>query len=358
MSRPRRGRQPESSRLNWRQLLIVPPLAAGVAVFAWMTREDEGEPQSIQRETALAVRVVDVAEAPHRFSVTGFGRVEAATTWSAISQVQGRTVTVSPEISVGEIVAEGELLIAIDPRDYETALAKALTARDGAEASLAELDTRRENILATIELERRIAAFLQTELERQSSLLARGNVAQSVVDQATRSLLTQQKIVLELENSLNLIPVQRRSLETTLAAREAEIEEAERNLERTKMRAPFTGRVSRASVAQGQFARVGDNLLTIESIEAAEIVAEFQPLPLRAMLRSMIGSDIDLRPLIPEELREAFDVVKELNLQASVHSTSIAGYTWPAELVRFSGRVDEQTGSLGLVVKVDRPARA
>ncbi len=342
-------------RLNWRQFLIVPPLAAGVAVFMWMTRERDGELPVAQNEEALAVRVVEVSKVPLRFFVTGFGRVEAAHTWSAISQVQGRAVYVNPKISVGHLVDKDEQLVIIDPRNYEISLAKARTARDAAQASLAELEARRVNILATLELEERIEAFLQTELERQSELLERGNVAQSIVDQATRSLLTQQKIVLEHQNNLNLIPVQRKTLETTLAIRNAEIEEATRNLENAQIHAPFAGRVSREAVALGQFIRVGDNLFTIDSIDTAEIVAEFQPQALRNLLITIMGGNVDVLSLFPGELNEAFDFVKSLNLQTTVHSTNFDGYTWPAELIRFGGSVDEQTGAVGLVVQVDAP---
>ena len=241
--------------MNWRQLLIIPPILVGIAFFYWMNLEDRRGEESAPREEALAVRVTEVAATPFRPSVTGYGRVAAASTWSAISQVQGRAVEVNPEISPGWIVDEGDLLVAIDPRDYEIALAKAETARDSARASLRELDATAANTRETLKLERRIEAFLQTEFERQSNLLERGNVAQSVVDQATRTLLSQQKVVLELENRLNLVPVQREIHETSLATRRAEIEEAGRNLQRTRIVAPLTGRISRKSVSQGQFVR-------------------------------------------------------------------------------------------------------
>ena len=340
--------------MNWRQLLIIPPLLAGIALFLWMGREDRGGQEAAPREAVLAVRVAEVASTPFRPSVNGYGRVAATSSWSAISQVQGRAVEVNPELSPGWILDEGDLLVAIDPRDYEIALAKAETARDSARASLRELDATEANTRKTLELEQRIEAFLQTEFDRQSNLLGRGSVAQSVVDQATRTLLAQQKVVLELENRLNLMPVQREIHETSLATRRAEIEEAERNLQRTRIVAPLTGRVSRKSVSHGQFVRAGDNLLTIESIDTAEILAEFRPQTLNNFFRLLFGDDLpDL--VVGEDPKEAFEIVAGLDLVVTVHSTINDRFVWPARLTRFSGRADEQTGAIGIVVQVDDP---
>lgn len=343
--------------MNWRQLLIIPPLLAGIALFLWMGREETSEQEDTPREAVLPVRVAEVAATPFRPSVNGYGRVAAASSWSAISQVQGRTVVVNPELSPGRVVLEGDLLVAIDPRDYEIALAKAETARDSARASLRELDATQANTRETLKLEQRIEAFLQTELNRQSNLLKRGSIAQSVVDQTMRMLLAQQKVVLELKNRLNLVPVQREIHETSLATRNAEIEEAARNLERTRIMAPLTGRVSQKSVSHGQFVRTGDNLLTIESIDTAEVLAEFRPQTLNNFFRLLIGDDLPAL-MVGADMKEAFELAAGLDLDVTVHSTINDSFIWPAKLKRFSGRVDEQTGAVGIVVQVENPGLA
>ena len=340
--------------MNWRQLLILPPLLAGVALFVWMGGGEGDGQRDAPGEVALAVRIAEVTAAPFRPSVIAYGRAAAASSWTAISQVQGRAVNVSPDLSAGRIVNEGDLLVAIDPRDYESALAKAETARDSARASLRELDATEANTRETLKLERRIEEFLQTDFDRQSDLLDRGSVAQSAVDQATRTLLAQQKVVLDLQNRLNLVPVQREIHETTLATRNAEIEEARRNLDRTRILAPFTGRVSGKSVTLGQFVRAGDNLLAIESIDAAEVLAEFRPQTLGNFFRTIVGDD-PAALMIAEETREILEVIAGLDLVATVHPTSGESYFWPAEFTRFSGRADERTGAVGIAVQVDAP---
>ncbi len=88
--------------------MIIPPILAGIALFYWMNREERHSEETAPREEALAVRVAEVVTIPFRPSVAGYGRVAAASSWSVISQVQGRTVEVQPELSPGRIVNEGD----------------------------------------------------------------------------------------------------------------------------------------------------------------------------------------------------------------------------------------------------------
>ncbi len=339
--------------MHWRKLLIIPPLLGGIAVFAWMTPHEKSQ-RPVATEIATAVRVAEVSPTAFRPSISGYGRVEAATSWTAISEVSGRAVNVDPGLSVGSIVNAGDLLIVIDPRDYQIALAKAEAAREGSRAALRELEAVAANTRTTLELEQRVIALLRTELERQKKLRDRGSVAQAAVDQMTRMVLAQEKIVLDLQNRLNLFPVQREIHAATLATRNAEIEVARRNLERTRLLAPFTGRVSRKSVAMGQFARAGDTLLTIEAIDSAEIVAEFRPVSLRAFMRKFPGGDLSDK-VISKNTGDAFDIVTDLNPIVTVHSAHNPAYAWPGKLTRFAGRADERTGALGIVVQVENP---
>ena len=62
-----------------------------------------------------------------------------------------------------------------------------------------------------------------------------------------------------------------------------------------------------------------------------------------------------LADVVIEDMKEAFEVVTSLDLVVTVHLTNNDSFTWPAELTRFSGRVDERTGAVGLVVQVEHP---
>lgn len=343
--------------MNLRPLLMLPPLALGVAGYVWLTTPDPDVDAEPAAETVTPVRTMVLQESLATPFASGFGRVEAEDTWSAISQVEGRAVFVAGDLDVGRVLADGTEVIRIDPRDYEIALARASASRDSAVASLDELEASGTNTRSTIELEGRIQAVLRKELERQETLLRRGSVAQAVVDTSVRALLAQEKVVLTLKNTLRLLPAQRTSLEATIATRVVEIEEAERSLANTVISIPLTGRVTARTVSPGQYVRVGDTLVTVETTDASEVVAEFQTRVLGNLFGALEGS-FDRADVREMDTGDAFSVLRQLDLRAEVRMTNGQEvFTWPADLVRFDGSADRITGTVGLVVRVRNPNR-
>ncbi|MEO0911691.1 MAG: efflux RND transporter periplasmic adaptor subunit, partial [Pseudomonadota bacterium] len=89
--------------MNLNPLLIIPPIAAGVAGFIWMTQPQE-TPQEAGPESSLAVRTLAVVAELTVVTATGYGRVEAARSWAAVSEVEGRVTEVFDGLSIGSIV--------------------------------------------------------------------------------------------------------------------------------------------------------------------------------------------------------------------------------------------------------------
>lgn len=342
--------------MNFRPLLFIPPLVAGVVIFMWLNTSSSEKEAAITPESATVVRTLSLAPSMATPSASGYGRVVAEDTWSAISQVQGRAVFVDSDLDEGAIIEAGTEIIRIDPRDYEINLARATASRDSALAALEELIASEENTKSTIALEKRIEELRQADLERQKTLLERGSAAQSKVDEAVRTLLSQERAVLSLENSLRLLPAQRASLQATINTRIVEIEEAERALSNTSIFTPLKGRVTSKSISEGQFVRVGDTLSAIESTNASEVVAEFQTRVL-GNLFATLEADLVREDLIGLGAADASILLKRFNLNATVRMKSgNRSFSWPAEFLRFDGSADPTTGTVGLVVRVANPS--
>ncbi|PLW79045.1 efflux RND transporter periplasmic adaptor subunit [Cohaesibacter celericrescens] len=341
--------------MNARQLLFIPPLAIGIGVFLWMNNANKDQTATSIPEQAQAVRVVEIAKRSFIPEISGFGRLEAVQSWSAIAQVEGRASYLDPATAVGKLVPEDSKLIGIDSRNYEIALDRAKANRDSAQAALDELDTTQSNNRATLKLEQEVKSLLQSDLDRQIELKSRGSASQTTVDTARRSLLAQQKVILGIENTLRLVPAQKASLEASIAARDVEIEEAQRSLDNTVITAPFTGLVTEKDIAKDQYMRVGDKMLTLEDISASEVVAEFQPYVLGQLFRSIARLDLQELLVMGEEI-DVFDRISELDLKASIRLPDDEGLViWPAKLVRFNGTADGTTGALGMAVRIETP---
>ncbi len=339
--------------MNLKPLLVLPPLALGVAGYLWMTQPTDTTSEPAE-EARLAVRVMTVAPASHVVSATGYGRVEAVRSWSAVSQVDGRVVETIEDLSVGTVVDAGALLIQVDQTDYELAVQKSRANIAAAEAQLAELDgqeTNSENLLA---LEQRTLDVAQAEFERNQNLFDRGAASASTLDAAQKTLLAQENAVTNLTNTIALYPAQRQSAEATLALREAELAEAERGLSNTTITAPFRGRISAEAVQVGRFIRTGEELVTLDAIDTAEVVGAFQPRAFAAVVSAALDGKF---PDVTEvEATQVVEYMRRGDVQAYV-VIDFAGLQarYPAKLVRFRGTIDSDTGTIGVAVRINDP---
>lgn len=339
--------------MDFKPILILPPVLLGIAGFFWMTQPEETTTQQ-QEEVQLAVRALTITASPQTLSAEGFGRVEAVRTWSAVSQAEGRVVQIFPNIAAGTIVEAGDLLIQIDPTDYEIAVAKSEANISSAEASLTEIDSQEENTRRLLALEERSYEVALEEFNRTQTLSDAGTVTSASLDAAERTLLTQENAVTNLTNTLELYPAQRASAEANLAIRQAELAEAERNLANTTIVAPFRGRVSSKAVEAGQFVRLGNELLALDAIETAEVVGAIQPQDFSNLMLAAVGPR--LADLTEVDATKVIDYMVEGGVEAYVQlNFSGEQARYPAEPTRFRGTVDSETGTLGVAVQVDDP---
>lgn len=339
--------------MNLKTLLIVPPLAVGLGIFALMTSAEA--PVDVAAELLpVAVRVQDVAAQPFLSRIVGFGRVEAARSWSALSEVEGRITEMFPGLDEGTIVDPGDLLLQVDRTDYEITIQKTQADIASAQATLTELRQRAENTQRLLEIETRALDVTKDELARVQALVDRGVSTQANLDTQQRALLGHENAVISLMNTVALFPAQITSAEATLAVRQAELVEAKRLLNKTTIVAPFRARVSTADVAQGQYVRTGNTLLELDATDTFEVIAAFQPNafgPLVSAALAQSGSG-DL----PVDASEAVAFFERAGITATV-ALDLGGRVaeYPATIVRFRGTIDDETGAFGIAVHIKDP---
>ncbi len=339
--------------MNWRILLFIPALALGIGAFMVINSRGPEPATSNGVRPLVPVRVADIVLEPVTVAVTGYGRVEPVRTWEGISQVDGQIIATIDDLAVGGFAQAGEVIIEVDPRDYEIARDRALANLAIAETQLAELNAQEENTGEQLALERQIEAVVQADVDRRTALVESGSTAVASLEQAQRDLISQQRRVLDLENALALFPVQRESAEATVASRLVDVEEAERNLANTRISAPFDGRILEEAASEGVYIRPGDLLLTIAAIDTVEIVAEVQPAAMSEAFALLIPDATDvIAQLNPFETDAAIKVLDRAGIEATVVLSQGTEHRYPARIVRLDGSVDSATGTIGIVVEV------
>jgi len=317
-----------------RKLLILPPIVIGVLVLLFMVAGKQPPAKAERGEPTRTVRVIEVPLVKLVAKAEGYGQVQPARVWTAVSQVAGRVTYIHPKLRDGEILPEGTELVHIDPKDYELALAQA-------QAELAELNAQEKNARASLNIEKRNRELAEKELERIQKLVTKGTSSQSKADETERAMLTYSASVQNLQNTLALVPSQRSVLEAKVAL-------AARNLGHTIIRAPYTMRVANLKVEADQYVPVGQSLFEGDAVDRVEVKAQVAMSSLR---RLFIGRQIEIDiQRISEEFVELIALDPVVRLDMGNHVAE-----WQAEFVRFSDTVDPETRTMGVVVAVDDP---
>lgn len=195
-------------RTGW---ILASTALAGLGVLASGCAKQQAAPQP---RPPIPVVVGTVIRKAMPVEVVAVGNVEAYSTVSIKAQVPGQLMDV--HFKEGDFVRKGQLLLTLDPRPYEAALAqaKAALARDKA-----------------------TAANNRLQAQRYSKLLQEGIVPASQVESFTSAADASEAIV---------------------SADEAAIKTAELNLEYSTIYSPIDGRTGALMLKPGNLVKVAD----------------------------------------------------------------------------------------------------
>lgn len=282
-----------------RKRVFLPPLiiAFAIVVVVGLSMMRPQPPMRSMDRPAVLVEVLDATPTDVNFTVDGQGNVMPKRTTNLVAQVSGRVVELSDKFVNGGFFERGEVLLKIDPADYQVALQSAQAQLAQAKASLAEESAR--------------AQVAREEWES----LQMGEIP-----------------------ALGIREPQVAAAVANVQSAEAGVARAQRDLERTEIKAPFDGLLQDKSVDLGQYVSMNSQVGTLMGTEVAEI-----RVPL---------SDRDLAYLnLPDRNTPA----SEYPL-VEVHS-SIAGerQRWLGRMVRSEGILDSSSRVIYGVVEIDDP---
>ena len=198
--------------------------------------------------------------------------------------VSGRIVELN--VRDNQAVHKGGLLFRIDPDPYRMRVDQARAAVQGLEAKLAltadqvasqtsKADAAERGI-GSAEAQRALAS---STLGRMEPLLGRGFVTAQQVDQARTAQRTAQialqQAQLQADEARQAI-INTKPTEAELEGARATLALAERDLNKTVVRAPCDGRITALDIAAGEFAATGHPLFTIIDTEHWYAIGNFR----------------------------------------------------------------------------------
>jgi len=331
-------------------MLTLLPVAAAVLAVGYLMTHRPGPSKDMEKESITSLRVIKVPSVGLVPRAIGFGVAQPAKVWEAIAQVQGTVLSIHPRLKSGEMIQRETLLIQIDPREYQLAIARLEAGIEETRAKLQELAGTKENTEKLIIIEEASLALAQKSFERTRHLLKQNAASRDMVDREQRTLLQQQQTVQLLKNSLALIPSKRKALKSILAVQQANLKQAGIDLNKTAIKAPMDCRLGDVNMDSGQFVRSGQLLFKAHSTQVAEIEARFPIDTFRNLL------DEEKNKLLQPGVNS--DTFKNLFQNMSVRVSLQSGdwsAQWDARIDRWRETLDHQTREIRVVVAIDGP---
>lgn len=280
-------------------VLVIGGIIAA-SVLASSRQAPSREPQEI-KPPLVRVQKVQRQDVPMR--VHGYGSVRPSVQIQIAPQVSGTVSRVHPNLVNGGFVRAGEELIVIDPAEYT----------------------------------------LQVEIQKAEVVRAKVRFEQEKAEAAVaRAEWEEMNPGVKPDSPLTLREPQIEQAQAELVAAQARLENARLNLRRTRISAPFDGRIVEESVDVGQSLVAGQAVATMYGADSVEITVPLEDIEL-AWLELPQNGYSDKRDQT-SQIRA--DVLADF---------AAAQHRWTGRVVRTEAQIDTSSRMVQVVVEVDEP---
>jgi len=216
--------------------VALPLLILASGIFFTLAILASSDPTALLKSEVRSAPIVEtkvVERISHSVILTSWGELQPKEKTKLSLQVNGRVESVHASFVEGGIIKKGDVIVTIEPDDYLTQVVEA-------EANLASAN---------------------------SQLIQEKAKAEVAVVQHQQIQLNKNKAI----SSLGLRKPQLLHAHATVKSAQAKLQQSKRNLQRTKLIAPYDALVVKRDIGLGQLASSGEKLGEIYNIENAEI---------------------------------------------------------------------------------------
>ncbi|MES2981898.1 MAG: efflux RND transporter periplasmic adaptor subunit [Verrucomicrobiota bacterium] len=275
-------------------------IGLGFLAWKWLAIPVEAPKPQTQAQQKLKTEKSILNRTDYQVIIDSQGPLRAQQETTITPLVSGTVVKIHPTFEDGAFFKAGEVLLELDPAD------------------------------------------LQTEVFASESRLARTEAA-LIQEQARakQAKLNWQDIGYDEEPSPLVLRVpQLREAEANVNASKADLEQARRNLERAKVKAPFDGRVDKRLVGLGQAVNATTQLGIIFGTATAEIRLPLAPSQLPFINLPSQAGDTPVNVVLTDALRDP---------------SRPAEHQWQAKIIRTEGTLDENSRELFAIALIEDP---
>ena len=318
------------------RVVIVISLALVVAVVLVALRPKV--PRQLPPKTGRLVEVISVQPRTVTMPVRAFGTVRPREKLLLVAEVSGEIVRLDVRFREGYCADRGTVLAVIDPVPYALDVERSRGQVEGVAAQLSKLQQDVKNLNINLAIASEDMQLARNEFERLEDLYQNKVTSRTNRDRAEQGYLASRVKHQSIENQLALIGPLKAGLESERKIAQATLGQAQYNLERTKITAPFGGWILEKKIEAGQHVNTGQYLGSIYRANALDVEVSV-PLSELRWLRNDHKGEADFRT--------------DIQLPGNG-----GGRKWAGRLVRVMAGLDEKTRMQRFVVEIENDATA
>jgi len=284
-----------------KQLLpLIVLIAFGLAAYIVLSTPPKANKRGPKVAPSLVVETLHIKPQQYQVNLTSFGKISPTIQSQLSAQVTGQIVAVSEHFKAGRFFKKGDVLVTLDDRDYTIRVQSA-----GAERAQAQVALDEEQALS----------------------------AQALRDRKNLGTLGQ-------ASDYALRKPQMAAAKAKLQAADANLKQAMLEVERTKIIAPYDGRLLNKKVSLGQVVGSNTVLADIYATHSAQV-----ELPIKNSQLALIN--------LPNN-HVAADK-QDASLVTIFNNDGGEPQAWAANLARTSGSIDDNTQQVSIISEIAKP---
>ncbi len=312
---------------------VIVVLFVSFVIMVMLVRLKPEAERQVPKQIGLLVEVKPVQAEPVSLYVEAYGTVRPREALSLVAEVRGQVVGIDPVFEEGSFIPKATVLIQIDPRTYRLEVDRRKVQVKQAAAEIKRLDQEVINLKARLKIAKSDVTLAKNEYLRLKKLIDKKVISQSQLDKTEQTYLASQERLQALENQLALTKPSKEQLVAQRDMARVMLQEAQLDLERTAIIAPFDGWALEKVIEKGQHVNAGQYLGKIYNAGELEIevripVKDFKWLP----------ANMEQNPSTHAEI---------------FFESGETQYTWKGHVARIKAQLDEKTRTLPVIIETD-----
>ena len=249
-------------------------------------------PVKVKEEKSWIVQTHKLVNSAKSPELELFAQVESPYTTTMTSSINADVKSL--DVKEGQSVFKDQLLITLDSSDVKLILQQRLADAAELEALITTEENRNKNDIAALKLEKSLVSLAEKKLKREEKTSKVNLTSQSSFDTQKQALQNQKLALKARQLAVTNHPARLAQLEARLAHKRALAQQAQTDLQRATVAAPFDGIILSTNVSPGERLRPGEELLKLYSTENVELRAQL-PQTFVGIIKNALKQQIQLQ---------------------------------------------------------------